>query len=595
MRRAAQRALARGLVLGAALCIACTPPPIAPDGGVEDAGADSASEVDAGCTAVPGDLTGERTIAAGALLPDLTLDTPDGPTSLGALHAPCEQRVIVIRSMASWSGPSQWHAGHTASLLADGRIDVVDLLTEDEDAAPATLAAGTRWTSRYDVAPTLLAVDPLDRFATIAFGGIRLPLVAIVDARDLRVVRVLFAPHAGDVEHAALVALAEIDGVAPPGREEPLRVDERFPEDAWDLITAMQWAPPPPDLSNAVADDAEAAGVGATFFEDAGLSPEGVGCATCHDPGRAFTDGLAVGQGVAEVRRNTPALFGASHERWLFWDGRADSLWAQALGPIESPLEMASSRLYVAHRVFTVHRRSYEAIFGAMPPLDEVASGEPRFPPEGGPGDAAYDAMSEADRDAVTRVLVNVAKAIAAYERTLSPPETAFDRYVAGDHEALTPLQRDGLLRFVENGCIQCHHGPTLSDGAFHAIDMPGHELGDRGRIDVLPELAASPFRRHGPYSDDASAFDPLGGVSSFDAQSRGAFRTPSLRGLPDTAPYGHGGTFTTLREIVEHYATARAMPPTDPRVEGMLDPHVPGFESTSAQIDTITALLSAL
>jgi cytochrome c peroxidase len=245
--------------------------------------------------------------------------------------------------------------------------------------------------------------------------------------------------------------------------------------------------------------------------------------------------------------------------------------------------------------VFTVHRRSYEAIFGPMPALDELTGGTPRFPDAGGPGDPGYDAMSEADRDAVTRVLVNVGKAIAAFERTLRPPETAFDRYLEGEMEALTPLQRDGLLRFVENGCVQCHHGPTLSDDAFHAIAMPGHEEGDTGRLEAFPSLASSPFRRHGAYSDATDAVDPLAGLASFHAGSRGAFRTPPLRAVAATAPYGHGGTFATLREVVEHYARSRSAPVTDPRVEGTLDPHVPSFEDTEEQVGAITSFLSAL
>lgn len=559
-----------------------------------DAGADAdldAGEGDAAiCTGVPGDLPGEREIAAGALLPDLPLLTEPAST-LAAFHTPCEARVLVIRSMAAWSGPARWHAAHTSALAGAPRVSVIDLLTEDEDALPATAEARARWATRYDAPPDALAIDPEDRFAVLAFGGVRLPVVALVDARDLRVMRVLFQPHAGDVEYEVEVALARMDGRPRPEAPSPTLHDGRFTDDAWDLITAMRWSPPPADPSNAVAESLDAQGVGATFFEDPGLSPAGVGCASCHGPTTGFADGLPVGRGVGDVLRNTPTLIGAAHSRWPFWDGRVDSLWAQALGPIENPLEMGSSRLFVAHRIFDVHRRSYEAVFGAMPDISDFS----RFPASGRPGDAAWEAMTSGDQDTITRIAVNVSKAIAAYERTIVPVETAFDRYLAGDLEALTPIERDGLLRFVENACIQCHYGPTLSDDAFHAIAMPGSVPGDQGRIDALPPLVTSPFRRTGTFSDDAAALDPLASVSAFPETMRGAFRTPPLRNLNATAPYGHGGTFVTLREVVTHYATVRGAPPVDPRITGSLDRHVPGFDAIETQIGPLTAFLEAL
>ncbi len=330
--------------------------------------------------------------------------------------------------------------------------------------------------------------------------------------------------------------------------------------------------------------------MGATFFEDGGLSPDGVSCASCHTASLGFTDGLPVAFGVAEGTRNTPTLFGAAHQRWQFWDGRADSLWSQALGPIESPLEMNGSRLYVAHRVAIVHARSYEAVFGALPDLSD----ETRFPSDGGPGDPRYDGMSAEDRAVIDGVFANVGKAIAAFERGLRPPETRFDRYVDGEHDALTPEERDGLRLFMQSGCAQCHHGPTLSDGAFHAIAMPGSALGDRGRLDALAPLRASTFRRDGPYSDDDDATFPLDGIDALPDGTRGAFRTPPLRALSLTAPYGHGGTFATLDEVVDHYAEVHATPP-GPAVEGTLDAHVAGFHVTPEERRAMVALLSAL
>jgi cytochrome c peroxidase len=573
------------------LTTACGPP--APS----DAGIDAPSTdvpTDGGCTGEPGVLPGVREVRAGGLLPDLAFATATGEVRLSAFHRPCEPSLLLIRSLAAWSGPSVWHAAHTTPIVALERTQLFDVLVDDVDGMPAGTAALEAFAAGYDVPPDALALDPDDTFARLAFGGVRLPVVLVVDARDLSVMRVLFAPHAGEIEHAAESALATIDGLRPPPPVDPVLVDGRFPPDAWDLIQGMRWAAPPPNPSNRVADDPVAAGLGATFFEDDAMSPASVGCASCHDPGRAFTDALAVGRGVSEVRRNTPTVFGSAHARWSFWDGRVDSLWAQALGPIESAAEMGSSRLYVAHRVALVHVRGYETVFGPLPDLSDAG----RFPPAGRPGDPAWDGMTAEDQRTIDTIFVNVGKAIEAFERSLRPPETAFDRYLAGDLEALTPTERDGLLRFVENGCVQCHHGPTLGGSAFFAISMPGRlppPDEDRGRIAALDALTASPFRRTGAFSDDPAAVDPLAGVAMLPARTLGAFRTPPLRALSSTGPYGHAGSFATLRDVVTHYATIRTLGTTDPLVVGELDPHVPSFDAVEAQVGTITAFLEQL
>jgi cytochrome c peroxidase len=571
-----------------ALVSACTPPPSAlPDVGPEDA-------LDAGCDEAPGILSGAREVRAGGLLPDLAFSTPEGEVRLSSFHAPCAGGVLVIRSLAAWSGPSRWHAAHTATLRDLPRVELLDLLTDDEDALPADLASLRAFAARYDEAPAALAIDPEDTFGPLAFGGIRLPLVLVVDARDLRVVRVLFAPHAGEIEHAARAALAAIDGAPPPPPPELTRFDGRFTRDGWDLVQDMAWRPPPADPSNRVADDPAAAALGGALFGDPSLSPAGVSCARCHAPERAFTDGLPVARGLAEGARNTPTLLGAAHARWPFWDGRADSLWAQALGPLENPDEMDSSRLFVAHRIAAAYATRYEAVFGPLPALADAG----RFPAAGRPGEPAYDALSELDRAAVDAVFANVGKAIAAFERTLRPPETAFDRYLAGDLEALTATERDGLSHFIESACVQCHFGPTLGNDAFFAIAMPGHgppPSEDRGRFAALAALQESRFRRTGPFSDDPAASDPLAGWDALPPSTLGAFRTPPLRALATTAPYGHAGTFGTLREVVVHYATIRVTGTSDPRVVGVLDPHVPAFDAVEAHIGPLTALLERL
>ena len=107
--------------------------------------------------------------------------------------------------------------------------------------------------------------------------------------------------------------------------------------------------------------------------------------------------------------------------------------------------------------------------------------------------------------------------------------------------------------------------------------------------------LVTTPFRRTGAYSDDPGATDPLAGALPFPASTLGAFRTPTLRALSRTGPYGHAGTFATIREVVEHYAHLREAVPPDPRVTGTLDRHVATFDAIPERIDPITAFLSTL
>ena len=579
--------------------LACQAAPVPSDAAPGDGGSDAAPAPDAACAATAGELPGERRVAAGALLPDLTFTTADGSASLTDFHVPCAPRaeLIVVREIALWSGHSRWHLGHTSRLLSHperARLHFVDLVLEDEDALPAHARSLAAASPLYDVMPDVVGLDPDETFASLTSAGARLPAIAIIDARSLRLLRLLFGARAGQLEQTIDVVLSMLDASPAPGPYSPTLVDGRFSEDEWDLIEGMAYpATPPPDLSNARADDPAAAALGAALFADTGLSPAGVACATCHDPAQGFGDARALGHGVADVTRHTPTLYASAFVRWPFWDGRVDSLWAQALGPVENAREMGSSRLVVAHRVAGTHRASFEAVFGAMPDLSDAT----RFPAAGAPGDPAWESMSAADQALVTRVFTDVGKAIEAYERTLAPPRTRFDDYVAGDTSALTELERDGLHEFVLEGCADCHHGPAMSDSAFHAIAMPGAGTGatlDTGRAAALATLSASPFRRQGAFSDDPGAPDPLAGVGAFDPSTLGAFRTPTLRALSRTAPYGHAGTFARLRDVVDHYARIRMLAP-DPRVAGGIDAHVVGFDAIAERIDPLTAFLETL
>jgi len=161
---------------------------------------------------------------------------------------------------------------------------------------------------------------------------------------------------------------------------------------------------PPPDPTNRVADDPRAVHFGQFLFFDKRLSGNGeIACATCHDPAKGFADGRQLGRGVADLARHSPTLYDVAFNRWFFWDGRTDSLWAQAVQPIENPSEMGGDRWRIARLILedTELARAYQEIFGPLP--DEVfralskqtAGAEP---PDGGDGGEAREGADMADR-----------------------------------------------------------------------------------------------------------------------------------------------------------------------------------------------------
>jgi len=172
----------------------------------------------------------------------------------------------------------------------------------------------------------------------------------------------------------------------------------------------------PQDPSNAFADDPMAAELGHKIFFDPRFSANAkVSCATCHQPELAFTDGLPLAQGVGAVPGHTPTIIGMAYSPWFFWDGRKDSQWSQALGPMESPVEHGGTRTQYAKIVYAdpAYRKAYERIFSALP---DVSDGK-RFPARAAPIDVpeskkAWDGMSPADRKTVSRIYANIGKAL---------------------------------------------------------------------------------------------------------------------------------------------------------------------------------------
>jgi cytochrome c peroxidase len=333
--------------------------------------------------------------------------------------------------------------------------------------------------------------------------------------------------------------------------------------------------PVPPDPSNAVADDPGAAELGRQLFLDPRLSANGqVSCASCHQVGLGFQDGRPLAQGVGTTSRRTPSIVSAAYSPWQFWDGRKDSQWAQALGPLESSVEHGGTRTQFVHFVAAHYRAEYESVFGPIPDLSDRS----RFPATAGPVDdpaahAAWVSMAPEDRDTVNRVFANMGKAIAAFERPIRHGPSRFDAYVKAllenDHRAiqtaLSPEELRGLRLFVGSAkCIECHSGPLLTNQEFHNVGVPtGDGLPvDAGRAEGAKKVIADEFNCLGPYSD-ARPEDcgPLRFIKAEGHELEGSFKTPSLRDVAERAPFMHAGQFETLREVLDHYNQAPEAP----------------------------------
>ncbi len=330
--------------------------------------------------------------------------------------------------------------------------------------------------------------------------------------------------------------------------------------------------PLPPDPSNAVADHPAAARFGQQLFFDPRLSANGgIACATCHQPIRQFTDGLQKGQAIGTSMRNTPSVIGTAFSPWLYWDGRRDSQWSQALSPLEDPNEQAGNRLQILRVVARdpAYREQYRSLFGPLPELDDTD----RFPQIDGAArgrhwDAAWSAMREDDKVAVNRAFANVGKAIAAFERTLLPTASRFDHYVAAVVNADRQMQEDlfsndevrGLRLFIgEAQCTRCHNGSLLTNNEFHntGVISAAGELPDRGRADGLREVQGELFNCLGDYSDDVERRCPELAYVRTGPELVGAVRTPSLRNVAVTAPYMHKGQIATIEDVLVHYNEA--------------------------------------
>jgi cytochrome c peroxidase len=361
----------------------------------------------------------------------------------------------------------------------------------------------------------------------------------------------------------------------------------------------------PRDPSNRVADDSMAASFGHLLFFDTRLSRTGtVSCATCHVPERNFQDGRPVGRGVGEGSRRTMPIAGTARGPWFFWDGRADSQWEQALGPLENPVEHGGDRTQYAWLIARAYRAKYESIFGRMPSLDGLPSHA--GPVEDTVAAAAWTRLSAARREEISRVYANIGKAIAAYERRIDVAPARFDRYVdaqlADDTlsltSVLTPDEEAGLRLFIgKANCVNCHNGALFSDNHFHNTGVARATSAappDSGRATGVQKALGGEFSCTSRYSD-ASADDcaELRFAVTEGPELVRAYKPPSLRNVVNRAPYMHAGQLASLTDVLEHYSAA----PRAPFGRSELKP-LPLSQSERRQIiaflGTLTSPLSA-
>jgi cytochrome c peroxidase len=315
-------------------------------------------------------------------------------------------------------------------------------------------------------------------------------------------------------------------------------------------MSISELEPLSPDPTNRVADNPRAVDFGRRLFFDTRLSSTGrVSCATCHDPDRDFQDGKPLANGVGTTNRRTMPIAGTAYSPFLFWDGRKDSQWAQALGPLESPVEHGGTRTQYAQIIAEYYRSEYEEIFGLMPYLS-----------------------SSSRRDSVTEVFVNIGKAIAAYERRIQYGPSRFDFYVKGlietgrePQNVLTDDEVAGLRLFIgKANCTQCHNGPLFTNYEFHNTGVPAVPTlpADRGRMAGATGVISDEFNCRSRWSDAATEHCKELDFMVVDSHElEHAFKTPSLRNVAERAPYLHAGQMATLTEVLAHYNRAPAAP----------------------------------
>jgi cytochrome c peroxidase len=375
-----------------------------------------------------------------------------------------------------------------------------------------------------------------------------------------------------------------------------------FSSQDWAILKTLSPLPAlPVDTTNKYRDSPAAALLGQKlFFEprlsgpiQAGTRAEGqlgaigekgkIACRNCHMPeskwlfdtrsnnGGAIANGTALGS--AWMTRNASSIVNTvfyvhpgSGAHWRENDGYSDSEWFDAQSEPEGPPVQNGSRLQLAHVIFEHYRRDYAAAFPEWP-LDAALADYKRFPATGSPyTDAAnWNRLSSGDKEIVNRILANYGKAIEAYLRQLVSRNAPFDRFVAGDMDAISREAKQGLKLFIgKAGCIHCHYTPLFSDDDFHVIGLridkklsPHADATETGRaanqgLICNPSIASGDFSVNGHFSDDPKT--TRDGNFCRRTIPPGLWRTKGLRRVAETAPYFHDGQAATLDDVIGFY-----------------------------------------
>ena len=308
-----------------------------------------------------------------------------------------------------------------------------------------------------------------------------------------------------------------------------------------------------------------------------------IACRNCHMPESTWLFDIrsnnggpipnATALGSAWMTRNVSSVVNTvfyvhaqSGAHWRENDGFSDSEWFDAQSEPEGPPVQNGSRLQLAHVIFDHYREDYQNAFPQWP-LDPGLADLSRFPATGSPytDTANWSRLSPGDQEIVNRILVNYGKAIEAYLRRLVSRNAPFDRFVAGDPQAITDTAKRGLKLFIgPAGCVHCHNTPLLSDDDFHVIGLridtslsPHADPTEIGRaanqaLICGPSVAGAVFNVNGPFSDDPDTTRDGNFCSQIIPQ--GLWRTKGLRQIAGTAPYFRDGQAATLEDVIDFY-----------------------------------------
>ncbi|HLT35427.1 MAG TPA: cytochrome c peroxidase [Enhygromyxa sp.] len=353
------------------------------------------------------------------------------------------------------------------------------------------------------------------------------------------------------------------------------------------LMTLGPLDAPPASRSNAVADDEAAAELGAWLFNDDGLSLTGtlMSCIDCHQPALGWSDDRTLSRMANgnDSPRHSQTLTNVAYQPLMFWNGRSDSVWAQAFKAMVAVHGLDKQTAVAYLHATADYPVLYAEVFGELPDVEALA--------------ADPEVTEEQLAEIVDEVLVNCAKAIEAFERTLISTNSPLDQWIAGNEDALTEQQKRGAALFVgKGGCIECHSGPNLSDGWFHNIGLAPGTDGVTAEAGLAATIADATFNTAGKWSDD-----PEWGAEQIAALEQrvaaagdaliGAHKTPTLRDVAMRPRFGHNGDIDSLTEWIARYSTARV----DSGAVGTVDPAYVPRNLSDAEIADLVAFMDAL